>query len=83
MYEKYGFCIDIHDAFIVSPVAAEDVRTWYAEEVTYIFRNRKHILSNYFQSIGINATSSAAWAEVMSLVDSIDEDFKCRKQVLK
>lgn len=82
-YDKYGFCLDIHDAFIVHPVAANDVRTWYAEALTDLFRNRKEILNNYFKSIGINATSAAAWNEVMSLVDPIDENFECRVNVLK
>ena len=83
-FEKYGFAIDIHDALICSPIAASDVRMWYAEEMDKIFANRKEILSNFFSSIGIKANSIADWEDVMATIDPInDAEFKCRGAVLK
>lgn len=82
VYDKYGYCLDIHDAFIVSPVAAEDVRQWYAEEITKLFNNRQEILRNFFISIGVNSSAMVAWYELLDKVDPI-EDFVCRKEVLK
>lgn len=81
-FAKYGFCLDIHDAFIISPIAAADVRMWYAEEMDKIYINRKEILSNYFSSIGIKANSLPDWEAVMASVEPIGE-FKCRGAVLK
>ena len=81
-FDKYGFCLDIHDAFIVSPMAAEDVRMWYAEEMDKIYANRKEILTNYFRSIGIKANAMPEWEALMATVDKIDS-FKCRGAVLK
>jgi hypothetical protein len=81
-FDKYGFCLDIHDAFIVSPMAAEDVRMWYAEEMDKIYANRKEILTNYFRSIGIKANVMPEWEALMATVDKIDS-FKCRGAVLK
>lgn len=81
-FDKYGFCLDIHDAFIVSPIAAADVRMWYAEEMDKIYANRKEILSNFFRSIGIGANAMPEWEAVMDSVVPV-ENFKCRGEVLK
>lgn len=81
-FDKYGFCLDIHDAFIVSPMAAADVRMWYAEEMDKIYVNRKEILTNYFSSIGIKANSLPDWQAMMGSVEPVN-DFKCRGAVLK
>lgn len=83
VYDKYGFCLDVHDAFIVSPVAAADVRRWYADEMDKIFANRKVILANYFNSIGVTSASLPAWEKVMAKVVPVSDDFKCRGEVLK
>lgn len=81
-YAKYGFCIDIHDAFVISPQAADDVRAWYGEEINKIFMNRKQILSDYFQSIGIKGKSMDAWTNVMDTVEPVEE-VQCQPSVLK
>jgi hypothetical protein len=81
-FDKYGFAIDIHDALICSPLAAADVRMWYAEEMDKIYVNRKEILSNYFSSIGVTAMSMKEWEAVNDSVFKIGE-FKCRGAVLK
>ena len=80
--EKYGWGIDIHDAFLVSPEAANDVRTWYAEALTEIYNNRETILSNYFVSIGIGAESQGDWERVKRMVKPL-QSFQCRKMALK
>lgn len=80
--EKYGWCIDIHDAFVVSPEAANDVRTWYAEALTEIYNNRETILSNYFASIGIGSEAQGNWERVKRMVKPL-QSFQCRKMALK
>lgn len=80
--DKYGFCIDIHDAFLVSPIAAADVRKWYAECMDEIYENRTDILNNYFRSIGITSAAQAAWENLQKKVVPVT-NFKCRGEVLK
>ena len=80
--DKYGYCIDIHDAFIVSPVAAADVRKWYAEYIDYIYDNRNSILENYFKSIGIGASAMDEWEALKAKIVPV-ENFRCRHSVLK
>ena len=82
VYNKYQWVIPIHDAFIVPPQAAEDVRYWYAEEITKIYRNRKTILANYFSSIGIDGSAQADWEALVAKVVPV-ADFTCSKYVLK
>lgn len=80
--DKYGWGIDIHDAFLVNPEAADDVRTWYAQAITDIYDNRASILANYFQSIGIGAEAQSNWERVKQMVKPVN-GFKCRKMALK
>ena len=82
-YEKYGFVLDVHDAYIVSPIAAADVRKWYGEYMDSIYENRNSILVEYFNSIGITGTSIAEWQSVMDKVVPIEDGFKCRPYALK
>lgn len=82
---KYGWCIPIHDAFLISPAAAQDVRKWYAEELTKIYHNRKSILANYFRSIGITSAAQDQWEKVMDKVEEYDnpEQFEASSMALK
>lgn len=80
---KYGWGIDIHDAFIVNPEAAEDVRDWYSAELTNIHANRKTILANYFQSIGIGPEAQSKWNKVQDMVHQYTADFVCQRMALK
>lgn len=80
--DKYGWGIDIHDAFLVSPMAAADVRRWYAEELNAIYADREAILANYFASIGIGAEAQGNWNRLKQMVKPI-KSFKCRKMALK
>ena len=80
--DKYGWGIDIHDAFIVNPESAEDIRAWYAEEMEAIWNRREKILSNYFNSIGVSAEANEAWQRLTKLVTPVTE-FKCNPLALK
>ena len=81
---KYGWGIPIHDAFIVSPAAAYDVRKWYAEELDKIHANRETILNNYFASIGIDKfTARQEFEELQAKVTPIVGEFKCSLMALK
>ena len=79
---KYGWGMDIHDAFIVNPEAAADVRQWYCEEMDNIYANRTTILQNFFNSIGIGAEAQKAWQQLQSMVVPMDS-FKCQPMALK
>lgn len=81
--EKYGSGIDIYDAFIINPEAALDVRTWYAEELEAIHRDRKTILSEFFSSIGISGNAQGEWERFMLNTEQLDAPFKCRHMALK
>lgn len=83
-FDKYGWVIDIHDAFIVCPEAAADIRAWYAEFMELVHANRESILANYFASIGIGAESQAAWESVKAMIHAyVCELFKVSAMALK
>lgn len=79
---KYGWGIDIHDAFLVNPEAAKDTRSWYAEELTNIYNNRNTILANFFTSIGIGPEAQSKWDKVKQMVHPIAA-FRCQLTALK
>lgn len=83
LYDKYQWVIPIHDAFLVPPQAAEDCKYWYAEALTEIYRNRKIILSKYFDSIGITGAAQAEWEAITAKVVPIHESFQCSTFALK
>ncbi len=83
MASKGGFVIDIHDAFLVNPEDAHTVRSEYCRLMEEIRDNRKEILSNYFQSIGVNATAKEQWEALMAKTTPLPEDFKCFDMALK
>jgi hypothetical protein len=80
--ERYGFCLDIHDAFLVHPRSAQFVRREYAKHMQYIYDNRKQILSDYFSSIGIGAEAQLQWEQLMAKVVPVT-NFKARYACLK
>lgn len=82
-FDKYGFVLDIHDAYIVSPVAAADVRKWYGEFMESIHENRQEILEDYFKSIGITGTALQEWDALQQSIEFVQGEFKCRPIVLK
>lgn len=80
--EKYGWGIPIHDALLVSPAAATDVRKWYAEELEAIHRDRKVILKKFFKSIGI--TSATAQIDMLkSKIVPFEGELKVNPMALK
>lgn len=82
-FDKYGFVLDIHDAYIVSPIAAADVRKWYGEFMESIHENRQEILEDYFKSIGITGTAMKEWDALQHKIEPVEGEFKCRPIVLK
>lgn len=81
--DKYNWGIPIHDAFIVSPAAAGDVRKWYAEELTKIYQDRKEILKNYFSSIGITPAAKDQWLTLKSKVQELAGGIEVNPMALK
>jgi hypothetical protein len=80
---KYGWGIPIHDAFLVSPAAAVDVRRWYAEQLSAIYNNRKQILKDYFESIGITGAANSQWEDLASRVVPLDYKLVVNHMCLK
>lgn len=83
IYDKYKFCLDIHDAYVVCPEAALDTRKKYAECLTDIRTNRKTILSEYFKSINIGPEASHAWDVLVSKLQIADEAEPVQLMALK
>lgn len=81
--EKYGWAIPIHDAALVSPAAAADVREWYAEELYKIWENRDVILKDYFKSIGITSAAKAQWDMLKSKVVQHEGELVVNRMALK
>ena len=81
--EKYGWLIDIYDAFIVHPNMARDIRKWYGEFQKTIYNNRDSILRNYHISIGIGPEAETEWQRVKELVHPIVGDFNPHYMALK
>jgi len=81
--DKYEWGIPIHDAFIVSPAAAADVRRWYAEELEKIYNNRKQILQDYFRSIGITSAAKQQWDALEKKIVPFEGQFKASPMSLK
>lgn len=81
--DKYGWLIDIYDAFIIHPNMARDVRKWYREFLILIHSNRTSILNNFFKSIGIGPESQSRWNAVAQMVQPIEGQFKPSMMALK
>lgn len=79
---KYGWALDIHDAFLVHPSAARTTRLEYAKQMQAIYDNREVILQEYFDSIGITAAAAAKWKAIQTKIKPVT-NFKCRTTVLK
>ena len=82
VYDNYEWCIDIHDAFIVSPEAVLFTRNEYADQLEQLHTNRKEILGGYFASIGIGAESQKAWNDLQAMIEPMDT-FQCGLMALK
>jgi hypothetical protein len=83
LMDKYGSAIPIHDAILCSPAAALDVREWYATEIAKIHANRKTILKDFFESIGITGASQSQWTDLKSKVKQFEGDLDVNLMALK
>jgi hypothetical protein len=81
--DNFGWAVDIHDAIIINPEVAHLVRAKYGEIMESIRANRKEILSNFFQSIGITATAQKQWEELQAMIVPLPDDFKCGPMAMK
>ena len=81
--KKHGWAIPIHDAAIVSPAVAADVRMWYAEELDKIYADRNRILEDYFNSIGITSAAKSQWQDLQKKVVPFEGEFKTSLMALK
>jgi hypothetical protein len=80
---KYGWGLTIHDALICSPAAALDVRMWAAMEYEEIHKNRKTILKNYFNSIGITSASQSQWEDLTKKIHQFEGELEVSLMCLK
>jgi len=77
-----NWIISIHDAAIVSPIDAQETRTLYCSQIDKIHNERQTILSEYFESIGIDSSSAMDWKRVReAILPAID--FKCQPMAMK
>lgn len=77
-----NWIIPIHDAAIVSPIDAQETRTLYCSQIDKIYNERQTILSEYFESIGIDSSSAMDWKRVReAIIPAID--FKCQPMAMK
>ena len=81
--EKYGWIIPIHDAALISPAAAADVRRWYGEELKAIYDNRKEILLKFFKSIGITSAARSQWDALQRKIVPYEGELRVQPMALK
>lgn len=79
--EKYGWAIPIHDATILSPRAVVDARQWNCDWMAKVYFNRKTILKDYCNSVGIPYDMIKEL--VANKVQSLEEPFNPNPMVLK
>lgn len=80
--DKYNWGMDLHDAFILNPESAEDVRKWYGSKLTEAYNNRAQILANFFTSIGIGAEAQGQWEALIAKTIPVI-GFKAQEMALK
>ena len=81
--DKYGWGMDIHDAFLINPEAADDVRMWYAQELEGIHARRQTILTNYLTSIGIGSEAQTQWQSLVARIQPLEDEFHVNELALK
>lgn len=83
LMNNYGWGIPIHDAILCSPAAARDVRKWYSLELKKIWKYRKQILNNYFNSIGITAAAQSQWIDLQAKIHQFEGTLEVNPMALK
>ena len=81
--EKYGWLIDIYDAFIVHPNMARDIRKWYSKFQKLIYANKDSILANYHKSIGISSEAEQEFERIKAMIHPIAGEFNPHYMALK
>ena len=77
-----NWIIPIHDAAIVSPIDAPEVRSLYCSQIDKIHNERQTILSEYFESIGIDSSSAMDWKRVKdAIIPAVG--FSCQPMAMK
>ena len=77
-----NWIIPIHDAAVISPIDAQETRTLYCSQIDKIHNERQTILSEYFESIGIDSSSAMDWKRVKEeIIPAIG--FSCQPMALK
>ena len=77
-----NWIIPIHDASIVSPIDAPEVRELYCGQIDKIHTERQTILSEFFESIGIDSNSAMDWKRVKdAIIPAVG--FKCQQMAMK
>ena len=77
-----NWIIPIHDASIVSPIDATEVRELYCGQINKIHTERQTILSEFFESIGIDSSSAMDWKRVKeAIIPAVG--FKCQQMAMK
>ena len=77
-----NWIIPIHDAAIVSPIDAQETRTLYCSQIDKIHNERQTIISEYFESIGIDSSSAMDWKRVREAIITA-VGFSCQPMALK
>ena len=77
-----NWIIPIHDAAIISPIDATEVRELYCGQINKIHTERQTILSEFFESIGIDSSSAMDWKRVKdAIIPAVG--FKCQIMAMK
>ena len=77
-----NWIIPIHDAAIISPIDATEVRELYCGQINKIHTERQTILSEFFESIGIDSSSAMDWKRVKeAIIPAVG--FSCQPMALK
>ena len=77
-----NWIIPIHDAAIISPIDATEVRELYCGQINKIHTERQTILSEFFESIGIDSSSAMDWKRVKeAIIPAVG--FSCQIMAMK
>lgn len=76
------WCLAIYDAFIVHPADAVQVEQAYCTWIKRLHSNREVILKDFFDSVGIT-TKSKQWADLLRVIQPLEEEFIPQASALK
>ena len=76
------WCLAIYDAFIAHPADAEQIEVAYCTFMKRLHTNRKVILKDFFDSVGIT-TKSKQWADLQMVIKPLEVEFIPQATALK